>query len=87
MIRHDPSWFFLDHGDATPDPGCHRSVSAAAKSFQLGNKRSPREGIAFLMLPGPLLIGLPEIGRTAPGAGMQLTARGEKLLERIVLGI
>jgi hypothetical protein len=40
MLRHAPSYIFLDQGDAAPDPGGHRPVGAAAMRFQLRDKRA-----------------------------------------------
>ncbi len=54
--------------------------------FQLGKKCSAREGIALMVFLCPVLIGLPDLGRTAPGMRVQFTAGGEKCLERIMIG-
>ncbi len=71
-IRHNPSLFLLDNGNAPPDSGRRGLVSAAAMRFQLRNKRPSGEGIAFLLFLCPLLIGPPEVSGTAPGTGMHL---------------
>lgn len=74
-----------DESNPAPNTRLFRPVGATAIDFQLRDKGSSGEGESFSLLLGPLSIGLPEIGRTAPGARMQFTAGIEKCLQRIVL--
>jgi hypothetical protein len=84
--RHRPSWSVLEQANPAPDPGRRGPVSPTAMPFQLGKKCSAREGIALMVFLCPVLIGLPDLGRTAPGMRVQFTAGGEKCLERIMIG-
>src|SRR5579872_3064805 len=77
--------FPVHQGNPAPDPRAVCSISSTATRFQLLSKGCSREGIAFVLVLGPLLIGLPQISGTAPGARMQFTAGIQKLLQRIIL--